>query len=81
MFEGTPGVWLNMFLPNLQGSEKKVAFKTLKKKTLAERPARISPTIEVECHARAGVNDVLRQRVAGLEAVYEDAKHIYMVRS
>eukprot|EP00240_Pyramimonas_obovata_P012595 CAMPEP_0118952564 /NCGR_PEP_ID=MMETSP1169-20130426/55088_1 /TAXON_ID=36882 /ORGANISM="Pyramimonas obovata, Strain CCMP722" /LENGTH=239 /DNA_ID=CAMNT_0006899851 /DNA_START=256 /DNA_END=972 /DNA_ORIENTATION=- len=73
------GKWGSVKLATQKVSEKKVAFKTLKKKTLAERPARISPTIEVECHARAGVNDILRQRVAGLEEVYEDEKHIYMV--
>eukprot|EP00959_Pyramimonas_sp_CCMP1952_P044364 927123-Pyramimonas_sp.AAC.2 len=62
-------------------TKNKVAFKTLKKRSLAERPARISPTIEIECHARAGTNEVLRQRVVKLEEVYEDAKHMYMVRS
>ena len=66
---------------DVQGTDKKVAFKTLKKKSLAERPARISPTIEVECHARAGTSDLLRRRVARLEAVYEDSKNLYMVFS
>lgn len=49
----------------------------LKKKMLAKRPARISPIIELECHALACRHN---KRVAKLEAVYEDDKNLYLVR-
>lgn len=48
---------------------------------LAARPERISPTIEVEAHAHAFGSVHGDNFVVGLEGVYEDAKHLYVVRA
>lgn len=69
------GKWGTVKMAVNRHTAKKVAFKVLKKKMLAKRPARISPIIELECHALACRHN---KRVAKLEAVYEDDKNLYL---
>lgn len=70
------GKWGTVKLAYNKHTGDKVAFKVLKKKMLAKRPARVSRIIEVETHALACSQN--ETSVVKLEAVYEDDKNIYI---
>ncbi|KAK3269772.1 hypothetical protein CYMTET_21799, partial [Cymbomonas tetramitiformis] len=69
------GKWGSVKVATDKVSGSQFAFKSLSKKMLAQRPPRVSQLLEAECHARASGH----KHVARLEAVYEDATHLYLV--